>query len=135
MRKLKLQVQMSVDGYIAGPNGEMDWMMWDWDKELKNYVKEMTAPVDCIIPIRKPAQGFIPYWASNPEQEGADKMNNLKKVVFTKTLDKSDPIAIGWTNALLAKGELVEEITTLKNPAQAEVKTSSLMAVLLLYPH
>jgi dihydrofolate reductase len=29
MRKLKLQVQMSVDGYIAGPNGEMDWMMME----------------------------------------------------------------------------------------------------------
>ena len=28
MRKLKLQVQMSVDGFIAGPNGEMDWMVW-----------------------------------------------------------------------------------------------------------
>jgi hypothetical protein len=26
MRKLRLQVQMTIDGYIAGPNGEMDWM-------------------------------------------------------------------------------------------------------------
>ncbi|MFL6344499.1 MAG: dihydrofolate reductase, partial [Nitrososphaeraceae archaeon] len=39
MRKLKLQVQMSVDGYIAGPNGEMDWMVRDWDdNKLKNRV-------------------------------------------------------------------------------------------------
>jgi len=29
MRKLKLQVQMTVDGYVAGPNGEMDWMIFD----------------------------------------------------------------------------------------------------------
>ena len=29
MRKLKLQVQMTVDGYIAGPNGEMDFMEWN----------------------------------------------------------------------------------------------------------
>ncbi|MCY7410685.1 MAG: dihydrofolate reductase family protein [Chitinophagales bacterium] len=29
MRKLKLQAQISVDGFIAGPNGEMDWMVWD----------------------------------------------------------------------------------------------------------
>jgi len=28
---------MSIDGYIAGPNGEMDWMVWNWDDELKNY--------------------------------------------------------------------------------------------------
>ena len=38
MRKLKLQVQMSVDGYIAGTNGEMDVMVWNWDDELKQYV-------------------------------------------------------------------------------------------------
>ena len=46
MRKLKLQVQMTVDGYIAGPNGEMDWMAWNWDDALKNYVTAITAPVD-----------------------------------------------------------------------------------------
>ncbi len=70
MRKLKLQVQMSVDGYIAGPNGEMDWMAWNWDDELNKYVTEITEPVDCIVLGRKLAQGFIPYWASvaaNPE--------------------------------------------------------------------
>ena len=102
MRKLKLQVQISVDGYIAEPNGEMDWMVWDWDEELKNYVRTITEPVDCIILGRKLAQGFIPHWASNPEQEGADKMNGSKKVVFTKTLHKPE-----WDNTVLAKGCLV----------------------------
>jgi dihydrofolate reductase len=100
---------MSVDGYIAGPNGEMDWMVWDWDDELKKYVKEITEPVDCIVLGRKLAHGFIPHWASNPEAEGADKYNNTKKVVFTKTLDKSE-----WDNTFLAKGDLADEITKLK---------------------
>ncbi|MEO6456497.1 MAG: dihydrofolate reductase family protein [Ginsengibacter sp.] len=115
MRKLKLQVQMSVDGYIAGTNGEMDWMVWDWDEELKNYVKEITEPVDCVVLGRKLAQGFIPHWASHPEEEGADKINSLKKVVFTKTLDESEPIVTGWDNTILAKGGLADEITKLKN--------------------
>jgi dihydrofolate reductase len=49
MRKLKLQVQMSVDGFIAGPNGEMDWMVLDWDDKIRNYVFELTDPVDTIL--------------------------------------------------------------------------------------
>ncbi len=110
MRKLKLQVQISIDGYIAGTNGEMDWMVWDWDDKLKNYVKQLTEPVDCIVLGRKLAQGFIPHWAANPKEEGADKINSSKKVVFTKTLDKSE-----WDNTILAKGNPVDEITELKS--------------------
>ena len=44
MRKLKLQMQLSVDGYVAGPNGEMDWMTWNMDDELKSYIMGITAP-------------------------------------------------------------------------------------------
>lgn len=109
MRKLKLQVQMTVNGYIAGPNGEMDWMLRNWDDKLKNYVGAITQPVDCIILGRKLAQGFIPYWASHPEEEGADKFNQTPKVVFTKTLAVSE-----WDNTILAKGKLVDEIEKLK---------------------
>jgi dihydrofolate reductase len=109
MRKLKLQVQMTIDGYIAGPNGEMDWTISNWDAELKKYVTEITEPVDCIILGRKLAQGFIPHWASHSEEEGADKFNNTAKVVFTKTLNRSE-----WADTVLAKGELVDEITKLK---------------------
>mgnify|MGYP002633797651 CR=1 FL=1 len=62
MRKLKLQIQLSIDGYIAGPNGEMDWMIWNWDDELKNFVTEITESTDTIVLGRKLAQGFIPNW-------------------------------------------------------------------------
>ena len=61
MRKVKLQMQLSLDGYVAGVNGEMDWMSWNWDDELKKYVVELTEPVDCIILGRVLAQGFIPH--------------------------------------------------------------------------
>jgi dihydrofolate reductase len=115
MRKLKLQVQMSVDGFIAGINGEMDWMVWNWDDELNKYVEEITKPVDCIVLGRKLAEGFIPYWASvaanpdNPEFTAGQKFTDTHKVVFTKTLGKSQ-----WENTVLAKGDLVDEITKLK---------------------
>ena len=116
MRKIKLQVQMTVDGYIAGPNGEMDFMVWNWDDELKQYVKDLTEPVDCIILGRKLAEGFIPHWATvaanpdDPEFTAGEKYTDTHKVVFTKTLDKSK-----WDNTVIAKGNLVDEITNLKN--------------------
>jgi dihydrofolate reductase len=116
MRKLKLQVQMTVDGYIGGPHGEMDWTNRNWDNELKQYVGAITKPVDCIVLGRKLAQGFIPHWASNPQEDGADKFNSTKKVVFTKTLDKSE-----WANTVLAKGDLVDEITKLKQQAGQDI--------------
>lgn len=109
MRRLKLQVQMSMDGFIAGPNGEMDWMVWDWDAGLKAYVSALTEPVDCILLGRKLAQGFIPYWASHPEEEGAEKLNSTPKVVFTHTLTAAE-----WEHTTLATGDLVEEVTRLK---------------------
>ena len=91
---------MSVDGYIAGPNGEMDWMVWDWDDKLKKYVFELTEPVDTIILGRKMTDGFVSYWSDimmtkpdDPFYEFAKKMIETPKVVFTKTLKKSQ-----WVN-------------------------------------
>ena len=124
MRKVKLQMQLSADGFVAGPNGEMDWMVWDWDDELKKHVNELTDPVDCILLGRVLAQGFIDAWASratNPESTTEEvafshKMNDTPKIVFSKTLStaKSGLPPGTWKNTTLAKGNLVEEITTLK---------------------
>ncbi len=116
MRKLKLQVQMTIDGFISGQNGEMDWMCFPWTDDIINYVRELTAPVDTIILGRKLAEGFIPHWESvvqdpqNPEYEGGLKYTSTPKIVFTKTIKKSI-----WKNTNVANGELVEEITSLKN--------------------
>jgi dihydrofolate reductase len=114
MRKLKLQIQISVDGFVAGPNGEMDWMVFNWDDELKNYVNEITEPVDCIILGRKLAQGFIPAWSSriaSPETEDAfaHKMVDTPKVVFSGTLENTE-----WENTRLAQGDSAQEILHLK---------------------
>jgi len=115
MRKVKLQMQLSLDGYVAGPNGEMDWMTWDWDDKLKADVTELTASVDTILLGRKMAGGFISHWAAaaaNPEDPTVDYakiMDDYKKVVFTKTLHKSE-----WENVDLATGDLATEIKKLK---------------------
>jgi len=118
MRILKLQVQMTIDGFIAGPNGEMDWMILDWSEDLKEYVKQLTDPVSTILLGRNLAEGFIPYWTAAfnkpAPEEGAEKLVTTPKVVFSKTLVKADPMVIGWDNTTLANGELVDEVNALK---------------------
>ncbi len=115
MRKLKLQVQMSVDGYIAGPNHELDWLEWNWDDKLKEYVDELTESVDTIILGRKMTEGFISHWTDvmtkpdNPDYEFAKKMIETPKIVFTKTLTESK-----WANTDIATGDLTDEINKLK---------------------
>ena len=117
MRKLKLQMQTTIDGFVAGPNGELDWMMYeDSDDEAKNRVNELVDTSDTILMGRKMTNEFVNYWTKvvenpkSPEYEFAKKMIDTPKVVFTKTLDESP-----WANTLLAKGDIVEEVNRLKN--------------------
>ena len=112
MRRFKLQVQTSIDGYMAGPNGEMDWIIWSWTDDMKAYVDALTETVDCIVLGRKLAEGFIPAWASGPEgedQASIDWMNNTPKVVISNTLTESP-----WENAVVAGGDLAETVNRLK---------------------
>lgn len=113
MRKVKLQMQMTVNGYVAGPNGENDWMTWNPDDEFMAYLNSNYDSADTMLLGRKLADGFIKYWENafekNPDTPFAKKIVDMPKVVFTKTLDKST-----WNNTTLAKGNLAEEIAHLK---------------------
>jgi dihydrofolate reductase len=127
MKKLKLQIQMTVDGFVSGPNGELDWMVWDWSDDIKKYMTALTDPVDCILMGRKMTEGFINYWSSvvkdpvNQEYEFGKIMYSTPKVVFTKTLNESDPIVAGWENTVLAKGDLDEEVHKLKEQEGGDI--------------
>jgi dihydrofolate reductase len=115
---------MSVDGYIARPNGEMDWMVQDWDDDkLKNRVFELTESVDTIILGRKITDGFVSYWSdimmTKPDDlfyELAKKLMEIPKVVSTKTLKKSQ-----WVNTTLATGDLTDEIMKLKSESGKDI--------------
>ena len=116
LRKLKLQVQMSIDGCIAGPNGEMDWMVGLQDDKINKYVNELTESFDTILLGRKMTDAFISYWSDvinkpdDPWYALAKKMIEIPKVVFTKTLNKSK-----WINTDIATGDLTDEIMKLKS--------------------
>lgn len=117
-------MQLTLDGYVGGPNGELDWMVWDWDEELKRHTQKITNPVDCIVLGRKLAEGFIPYWtnvaadAAHPENSAGKKFTDTAKVVFTKTLNKAE-----WDNTILAKGDLAKEINSLKSAKGGDIIT------------
>lgn len=112
---------MSVDGFVGGSNGELDWLTWNMDEKLRDYINVLTDSSSTIFLGRKMADGFIRHWMSmlsRPNDESysfAKKMVDTRKVVFTRTLDKSDPMVMGWYNTTLAKGELADEVNSLKN--------------------
>jgi dihydrofolate reductase len=115
-RKLRLQVQMSLDGCIAGPNGEMDWMVGLLDDQVLKYASKITESVDTILLGRKMTDVFISYWLNvmnkpdDPWNAFAKKMIEIPKIVFTKTLNKSE-----WINTDIATGNLTEEVNKVKS--------------------
>lgn len=115
MRQLKLQVQITVDGFVAAPGGGMEMFTWDWDDALKRHVDALTASVDTILLGRVLAEGFIPYWAGvaadaqHPEQASGRLFTDLPKVVFSGTLATSP-----WPGTRIARGALADEVNRLK---------------------
>ena len=107
---------MSIDGCIAGPNGEMDWMVGLSDDKLIKYENDLMESIDTILLGRKMTDVFISYWSDvikKPDDRWyafAKKMIETPKVVFTKTLDKSK-----WINTEIATGDLTDEIIKLKS--------------------
>jgi dihydrofolate reductase len=116
MRKIKLQMQLSLDGFVCGLQSQMDWMVWDWDNVLKSYVTELTNSADTFLMGRATGEGMAVYWptvTSNPESSDeekwmADKLNTLPKVIFSKTITH-----LKWTNARVAN-DILEEVKELK---------------------
>jgi dihydrofolate reductase len=115
-RKLKLQMQVTLDGFNStGPDDEQQWVTWDLDG-IKQHVTDLLDTSDTILIGRKLAEGYIPYWQDvitkpdDPMYEFATRIVGAKKVVFTETLEKCP-----WENTDLAKGNLTDEVNKLKN--------------------
>jgi dihydrofolate reductase len=116
MRKLKLQMQITADGFVAGPNGQLDWMAaFGKDDRLLAFVNHLTDTSDTILLGRKMTLGFIRYWESvvtkpeSPEHAFSQKMVGTPKVVFSTTVDHVD-----GQNVRVENGELVARIGELK---------------------
>lgn len=112
---------MTVDGFVGGPNGEMNWVNMDWTPDINQYVSNLISTADTVVLGRKLAEGFIPHWAAvaanpeDPETDAGKRFTNIDKLVFSKTLEPTDPPVRGWANTVVVNGDLVEEIRKLKS--------------------
>lgn len=127
MRTLKLQIQLSLDGFVAGPRGEMDWMTWNWDDALNQFVSEIHQTVDCMIMSPIFAEGFIPHWdkvaenPEDPEREFAKLIQQTQKVIFAKQDDiKPDNIS-DWKHTSWQKEDSVNQLKSLKEEEGGDI--------------
>lgn len=107
---------MTLDGYVAGPNYEMDWFMDSKPGEITPLVYELIDTSDTILLGRKMIPGFTSYWEGvvdnhpeSPEHSFAQRMVNTNKVVFSKTVQN-----LSGKNLRVENGDLVEAINKLK---------------------
>jgi len=115
MRKVILSNSVTLDGFFEGPNRELDWHIVD--EEFNQYADDLLSKVDALLFGRVTYQLMADYWpaaATNPstpksDLEIADKMNNLPKIVFSKTLQE-----VKWNNSRLVKENIAEEISKMK---------------------
>jgi dihydrofolate reductase len=111
MRKIFSFNMASLDGFFEGPNHELDWH--NVDQEFHLFAIEQTSPLDAIIFGRKTYQLMESYWptpaALADDPEVANLMNNLPKIVFSRTLETVD-----WNNTKLVNGDAADELISLK---------------------
>jgi dihydrofolate reductase len=117
VRKIIVSERVTLDGFIAGVHGEMDWMEEFFDEALANYESELQKTVDTTLFGRVTFQGFESYWpkvALDPASpkgldEYAQQLNGMRKIVFSKTLSH-----VEWNNSVLLHEIDPVDITKMK---------------------
>lgn len=122
MKKLILQMQISVDGFVGADEGRR-WQLWewgdesDWDDELKRDFNAVFETVDTILLSRKMAgEGYLDHWgnaaAKFPKDRFyafAQRIVEAQKVVLSDKLETSR-----WERTRVASGDLPREVGALK---------------------
>jgi dihydrofolate reductase len=111
MRKVILFMMVSLDGFFEGPNHALDWH--NVDAEFNEFAIHQLNEVDVLLFGRKTYEMMASYWptpaATKNDPIVAERMNNLPKLVFSRTLQK-----VEWNNSRLIKENVAEEISKLK---------------------
>ena len=114
MRKIIMLNRVSLDGFFAGPNGEIDWFVQD--PQVDQAAHEKMNP-DTLLLGRVTYQMFESYWPPIEKESKADKglrklskeLNEMNKIVFSNTLEEVD-----WENSELVNGDLEKAVKKLK---------------------
>lgn len=117
MRKIIVSNLMSLDGFFEGPNHEIDWFLVD--EEFLAYAREMLRSVNTLLFGRRTYEHMAAYWPSAPNDGNAEiagKMNNLPKIVFSRTLDAAE-----WNNSRLVRNDAATEIAQLKQTSGGDM--------------
>ena len=121
MRKLMMKMSISVDGFVADPNGKNDWVFRSSDETSRSWSVAQSWDAGLIIMGRKSFEKMAPYW---PTATGpfAAPMNEIPKGVFTKKgfagippRAGQSPAAASWAEARIFDGDLSEGIRKLKS--------------------
>jgi dihydrofolate reductase len=115
MRRLISFTQVTLDGYFTGRNGDLSWAHeGQQDAEWNAFVAENASGGGRLLFGRGTYELMMSYWPTPTARENdpvvAERMNNLPKVVFSRTLDK-----VSWSNTRLVKGDLATEVRRLKH--------------------
>jgi dihydrofolate reductase len=112
MRKLSVFNQISIDGYIADAHGDMSWAHKD-DDEWQEFASENASGGATLLFGRVTYDLMASYWPTPEALKAAPvvaaQMNDLPKVVFSRTLETAS-----WSNTKLVKGDLAAEVAKMK---------------------
>jgi dihydrofolate reductase len=116
MRNLIFFMHTSLDGFVAGPNGEMDWIRFD--DELFDFVATMTDKADAALYGRvtyEMMQGYWPTAADKPNATKHDKEHSawykqVSKIVLSSTLSGE-----GLDKTTVISDQLSDNINRIKN--------------------
>ena len=117
MRRLVVSEFLTADGVMEGPGDDAGaprkrWAFeFDRGEEGNKFKLDELMGSDALLLGRVTYQGFAAAWPGRTDEHGfADKFNNMPKYVVSSTL--SEPLK--WNNSHLLKGDLVQEVTKLK---------------------
>src|SRR5260370_28279375 len=108
MRKVRLAINVSLDGYMARPNGTLDWFFRTITPAQQAWTTAFLREIDTILIGHTTYLEQAAFW---PTQTGemATLMNSHAKIVFSRRLG-----ALEWSHCRLARAGLAEEIARLK---------------------